>query len=29
MGLPIGWTELAPSETPCSRKSRKRSGGQS
>ena len=29
MGLPIGWTELAPSETRSSRKSRKSSDGQS
>lgn len=29
MGLPIGWTELDRSETPSSRKSRKRSGEQS
>lgn len=29
MGLPIGWTELEPSETLSSRSSRKRSGAQS
>lgn len=29
MGFPIGWTELAPQETPSSRKSRKSSGARS
>lgn len=29
MGFPIRWSDLAPSEMPSSRKSRKRSGGQS